>query len=209
MKQKKSHFTINKPWIANTLGVIIFISIISIVYLTVFNLGNIQNNVQAFFATTPQAKCEAFIEDDDSDTYCNKDGSERSHEQDKKKDCQTKAPYFQWRDGIYKKDGTCFRVRYQSKQACIDDGRQGSETVKPEQYDDIYIRVTTCKDDGTWTSRTFDPAYDEYKQRLEAQKYSTTCKDVTSYDYNWNNDMLCTRPDGTQFYTSYNDAQSY
>lgn len=31
----------------------------------------------------------------------------------------------------------------------------------------------------------------------------TTCQDVTSYDYNWENDVLCTRPDGSTFYTDY------
>jgi hypothetical protein len=36
----------------------------------------------------------------------------------------------------------------------------------------------------------------------------TTCKDVTSYDYNWGNDMLCTKPDGSTFYTSYAGAKS-
>lgn len=30
-----------------------------------------------------------------------------------------------------------------------------------------------------------------------------TCKDVTSYDHNWNNDVLCTRADGSTFYTNY------
>lgn len=36
---------------------------------------------------------------------------------------------------------------------------------------------------------------------------ATSCKDVTSYDYDWNNDMLCTRSDGTTFYTSYEGAR--
>ena len=35
------------------------------------------------------------------------------------------------------------------------------------------------------------------------------CVDVTSYDYNWDNDMLCTRPDGTQFHTDYDGANAY
>lgn len=35
------------------------------------------------------------------------------------------------------------------------------------------------------------------------------CEDVTSYDYNWDNDMLCTRPDGSQFYTNYAGADAY
>jgi hypothetical protein len=37
----------------------------------------------------------------------------------------------------------------------------------------------------------------------------THCVDVTSYDYNWNNDMFCTRPDGSTFYTSYVGAAQY
>ena len=36
-----------------------------------------------------------------------------------------------------------------------------------------------------------------------------SCVDVTSYDYNWGNDVLCTRPDGTSFYTSYDGAQAF
>ncbi len=37
----------------------------------------------------------------------------------------------------------------------------------------------------------------------------TTCIDVTSYDQNWDNDMLCTRPDGSEFYTDYEGASKY
>lgn len=36
----------------------------------------------------------------------------------------------------------------------------------------------------------------------------TTCVDVTSYDYDWSNDMLCTRPDGSKFYTDYAGANA-
>ena len=35
------------------------------------------------------------------------------------------------------------------------------------------------------------------------------CDDVTSFDYNWQNDMLCHRPDGTTFYTDYAGARAY
>lgn len=31
----------------------------------------------------------------------------------------------------------------------------------------------------------------------------STCNDVTSIDYDWDDDVLCTRPDGSQFYTNY------
>lgn len=36
-----------------------------------------------------------------------------------------------------------------------------------------------------------------------ADESDSTCTDVTSYDYDWDDDVLCTRPDGTQFYTNY------
>jgi hypothetical protein len=35
------------------------------------------------------------------------------------------------------------------------------------------------------------------------------CKDVTSIDYNWQNDMVCFRPDGSQFLTDYQGAWDY
>jgi len=40
-------------------------------------------------------------------------------------------------------------------------------------------------------------------------KYNAGCIDVTSYDYNWKNDMLCTRPDGSRFYTDYAGARYF
>lgn len=36
-----------------------------------------------------------------------------------------------------------------------------------------------------------------------------TCVDVTSYDQNWDNDVLCTRDDGSEFYTSYEGADEF
>ena len=36
-----------------------------------------------------------------------------------------------------------------------------------------------------------------------------TCEDVTSYDYNWDNDMKCTRSDGSIFYTDYAGAERF
>lgn len=35
------------------------------------------------------------------------------------------------------------------------------------------------------------------------------CDDVTSNDYNWNNDMVCTNTDGSRFYTSYGGADAF
>lgn len=35
------------------------------------------------------------------------------------------------------------------------------------------------------------------------------CVDVTSMDHNWDNDMLCYRPNGKRFYTSYEGAARF
>lgn len=35
------------------------------------------------------------------------------------------------------------------------------------------------------------------------------CSDVTSYDYDWGNDVLCQRVDGSQFHTSYAGANAF
>lgn len=35
------------------------------------------------------------------------------------------------------------------------------------------------------------------------------CVDVTSHDHDWNNDMLCTRSDGSEFHTSYEGAREF
>jgi hypothetical protein len=43
----------------------------------------------------------------------------------------------------------------------------------------------------------------------EPERTETTCIDVTSIDQNWDNDMLCTRPDGSEFYTDYEGASAY
>ena len=36
-----------------------------------------------------------------------------------------------------------------------------------------------------------------------------SCEEVTSYDYNWDNDMKCTRSDGSTFYTDYTGAERF
>jgi len=44
---------------------------------------------------------------------------------------------------------------------------------------------------------------------VEIHSAAGTCKDVTSYDYNWNNDMLCKRQDGSTFETDYAGAVAF
>lgn len=46
------------------------------------------------------------------------------------------------------------------------------------------------------------------KEKL-ASAQGPRCRDVTTYDYNWNNDMLCTNIDGSNFYTSYGGASAF
>ena len=41
------------------------------------------------------------------------------------------------------------------------------------------------------------------------QEANGHCDDVTSYDYNWDNDVKCTRPDGSVFYTDYAGGRAY
>lgn len=44
---------------------------------------------------------------------------------------------------------------------------------------------------------------------VETQQVTQRCIDVTSYDYDWSNDMQCTRSDRSIFYTSYSGAEAF
>lgn len=39
--------------------------------------------------------------------------------------------------------------------------------------------------------------------------WDKSCEDVTSHDYNWQNDVICTNEDGSRFYTSYSGADAF
>lgn len=45
--------------------------------------------------------------------------------------------------------------------------------------------------------------------KADNEKKGSKCVDVTTYDYNWDNDMKCTKPDGGVFYTDYAGARKY
>lgn len=152
-------------------------------------------NIKAIFAKNPQDKCRIYIQTDDKDMYCKEDGSHGSYAYD---ECLLKAPYFGWIAGKYS-GGSCSRIKYESRSACIADGREGPIT-NLEAPDGLYVR---CLNDGSWSA--VDAFYEDYLLK----KSIITCKNVTSYDYNWDNDMLCTKPDGSQFYTSYDGARAY
>jgi hypothetical protein len=58
------------------------------------------------------------------------------------------------------------------------------------------------------TQDQIDRSFEEdlRKSETEVDFNVTECVDVTSYDYDWSNDMRCTRPDGSVFYTDYEGA---
>ena len=179
--------------------------------IVVFITAIYWRNVKSFFATTPQAKCEALVESNSKkDTYCTISGERRSHSADaiakEKKECLSKSPYFEWSE---RPSGLCKRVRYESREACIDDGKQGTRTIQlPGEDGGGSESVSTrCLEDGTWEA--YDPEYESYRQQRIMEVNRTSCIDVTSNDRNWDNDMLCTRPDGSKFYTSYSGAKGY
>lgn len=78
--------------------------------------------------------------------------------------------------------------------------------------DDNYPEPLEAVDEAPPGESKFDPMEanpwdaDVVPRRRMDTSGRTTCVDVTSFDYNWDNDMLCTRPDGSQFYTSYGGA---
>jgi len=76
--------------------------------------------------------------------------------------------------------------------------RQQDEAAR---YDAVYP-------DNDWGIDQLDRQIDIGREESQA-KQKGSCVDVTSYDYNWNNDMLCTRPDGSTFYTDYAGAAEF
>jgi Tfp pilus assembly protein PilV len=79
-------------------------------------------------------------------------------------------------------------------------------------------RKTGSANQGQETYTTTDakatdtPPETQQSNKDEAPAVSSpkvTCKDVTSYDHNWDNDVLCTNPDGSTFYTDYAGGRKY
>lgn len=155
------------------------------------------NHIESFFASSQKAKCEAFIPGGNTDLYCTTSGERQSRMDESRLNCNAQSPYFEWNND----SETCNRLKYKSKADCIADDREKIKSYEGEAYG---IR---CENDGTWS--TYDPDYEDYLSEQNIRLDSTYCVDVTSYDYNWDNDVLCTRPDGSQFYTSYEGAKKY
>lgn len=95
---------------------------------------------------------------------------------------------------------------YASNIYCKEDGTQGNkkqDECKEKSPD--YIWVADEKNAGE--CKKVDTFKNSKKQINIDKNKGYTCTDVTSYDYNWENDMYCTAPDGSHFYTSYEDAE--
>lgn len=152
MKNQKNQKNQKSNSKAGMLTTIVVWAVIILTPLTIIYWGN----VKSFFATTPQAKCEALIKASNKDAYCTVAGERRSHKADafaqEKRNCQTRAPYFIWSGETSIVAGHCERVRYESKQACIDDSRQGARTVQlpKDEGGGAVVTDTWCFDDGTW-----------------------------------------------------------
>ena len=88
---------------------------------------------------------------------------------------------------------------YSTNKAMVDSW-MGSKSHREALLDNKYILtglgVATAKDGSTMVVQHF----------CATQNY---CDNVTSYDYDLNNDVLCTRKDGSRFYTSYGGANAF
>lgn len=77
--------------------------------------------------------------------------------------------------------------------------------------DNSSIATTTFAQSTTTTTLPSIPSIDitGYHNGIPEAAYpgnselNSRCIDVTSYDYDWNDDVLCTRTDGSEFYTNY------
>lgn len=82
--------------------------------------------------------------------------------------------------------------------------REGGYGTKRKTYD-----VTS--EEGVKTTEVLisEEIIKQPTDRIVAKGTMPECVDVTSYDYNWNNDIKCTRADGSVFYTNYSGASAY
>lgn len=84
--------------------------------------------------------------------------------------------------------------------------RQRKEEAKIKEIEE---RKKAESETEALIGREVGPTYDteDYENSLEPQY---ACKDVTSYDYNYDNDMLCKNLiTGEEIYTSYEGASAY
>lgn len=89
----------------------------------------------------------------------------------------------------------CDAAAHQAESA----GASGPMVLTTPQLTIVSCRPQTAKEIGR-----------DIAEQLENWKpKGAHCQDVTTWDYNWQSDMLCTRADGSQFYTDYEGAAAF
>lgn len=89
-------------------------------------------------------------------------------------------------------------------------GRKSDPSVCQDIDDFIVAHAAGC--DPSPATAEADVAFDEHLDTTQGPPSAANgrwCRDVTTFDYNWDNDMLCQGPDGEPFYTSYEGADAF
>lgn len=81
-----------------------------------------------------------------------------------------------------------------------------ASVISYQYYQDHRSKPTTVK---TSAGTTATPTDTGTTASPPTEPPKVTCEDVTTYDHNWNNDVVCTNPDGSQFYTDYAGGNKY
>ncbi len=100
---------------------------------------------------------------------------------------------------------TSLRIPH-TKKRCEDAAydAQFGRTRPPKTLSRPAAKIVSCR------PKTAKEIGREFRERIENwTPQGANCQDVTSIDYDWQNDMLCTREDGSQFYTDYEGAAEF
>ncbi|MBR2841228.1 hypothetical protein IKE80_00355 [Candidatus Saccharibacteria bacterium] len=158
------------------------------------------------------------------------ENDKNKHIQAERAECMSTDLNYQFNES----KGKCERINYASEQACVS-STAGKIYTKPSDISDEYTLYSSnytiptyssstayyyidCHHDGDWsttkiTEKTTPDYVSHYAWRQQERDNTSpasryTCVDVTSYDYDWDNDMYCASPNGTHFYTNYEGAEA-
>lgn len=93
-------------------------------------------------------------------------------------------------------------IQKRCKDAAYDE--QFSRARSPKALSAPAARIVSCR------PKTAKEMGRDFREMLQIwTPEGAHCQDVTSIDYDWQNDMRCTRPDGSQFYTDYEGAAAF
>ncbi|KAB7739780.1 hypothetical protein GA707_20090 [Nostocoides sp. F2B08] len=98
---------------------------------------------------------------------------------------------------------------YMSDLAVVDsEQRYYEEVERPREAEEIEEKRVAERLEA---QRDVDPglSHSDWDEIIEDVLEPGSCVDVTSYDYDWGNDMLCMNLDGTKFSTNYAEARAF